>query len=723
MAAGALAFAGAILLTTAILRDPPAVVWPVALAFMAVVWMLAAPRRWRWVAGGLLGAAWALGHACWLIAHELGPEHADGVDARLEVRVAEIPEQRGDHLLLVLEPQRALDGALEAPLPRRIRVRWYGAYPQVSPGETWRLDLRLEPPDGFLNPAGFDYQRWLFQRRIGATGYVRDGAQARRIAEGGGIDAVRARIAERIASALEGSERSGVVQALGVALRDGISDEQWQVLSETGTAHLLAISGLHVGLVAGAAGWLANRGWRWVAPGVRRVPALVVGTVAGLAAAGAYAMLAGLTLPTQRAWIMVAVLAGSLILRRPASLGQSWALALAAVLAWDPWAPLGAGVWLSFGAVAIIAAATAGRPPEGGVGTWLRVQVVISLALLPATAVWLQQLPWLSPLANALAVPWVSTAVVPPILAGVALAPLDEALAAVLWRWADTALAGLMAVLEALAERWGAVTVPTPPAPAVVLALIGSLLVVAPRAVAGRTLAAPLLALLAVGSAPEPPGSARIHVLDTGGGLSSLIVSEGEALAYGVGPGGSLGAVDVALAPLLEQRDVSLVGGVVPREGDPWSGDREQAAAEWPQAPWLVPPCEARRGRLGELRVAIGPMGDGGCAVRVRHEAGGPEVELRPRGVGAGDAAMYVTTRGCGDPATAGSGSCSAAVLQPGEDGITTHRQGAITLRLDGEDGIRPASARSDGGRVYHHSRWGDGADGAPRFLRCTASP
>ncbi|MFP4648460.1 MAG: ComEC/Rec2 family competence protein, partial [Halorhodospira sp.] len=181
-------------------------------------------------------------------------------------------------------------------------------------------------------------------------------------------------------------------------MRDRIDEAQWEILSVTGTAHLLAISGLHIGLVAGAAGGAASWVWRRIPPLVRRVPALTAGTLAAGAAATGYAVLAGLTLPTQRALLTVLVFAGALLLRRPLSSWHSLALAAAGVLLLDPWALLGPGFWLSFGAVAVILAATTGRLPARGLGPWLRIQALVGVGLMPATALSFGHLALLSPL-------------------------------------------------------------------------------------------------------------------------------------------------------------------------------------------------------------------------------------------------------------------------------------------------------------------------------------
>ncbi|MFP4130352.1 MAG: ComEC/Rec2 family competence protein, partial [Halorhodospira sp.] len=661
-----------------------------------VAWLVLAPRGWRWPAAALLGAAWALASASWLAAHQL-PAGAGEVDARLAGRIVGIPEVEDDHTAFELRPQRVLDGSLPRPLPHRIRLRWYGDAPALRPGERWHLSLRLQPPDGFLNPAGFDYQRWLFRHRIGATGYVREPGAAERAGQAATVDTLREAIAARMGEVLPESPRLGLLQALGVGIRTGISSAQWQTLSTTGTAHLLAISGLHIGLVAGAAGTALGGLWRCLPPLVRRVPALTAGTLAGGMAATGYATLAGFTLPTQRALVTVLVFAGALLLRRPLSPWHSLAVAAAAVLILDPWAPLGAGFWLSFGAVAVILAATTGRAAVRGLAPWLRIQALVGVGLLPATALHFGHLPVLSPLANPLAVPWVSVLVVPPVLTGIAALPLSEALAGTLWQVADWSLQALLTVLTAMAEQWGALEVPAPSAAQALLAGLGAALMLAPRGVPGRLLAPLLLGLLLLGPAVRPGDAARVVVFDTGAGLTALITDGERAVVYGGGPGGGLDAVSVAVAPYLEARGLELTAWVVPRAEAPWDGAVEHARERWPGATWVG------HQRDGSWSTALGPLhletadgGSGGLALRVSDRRDGAALVLQPV-LPAEPAVPQVGARGCKDADKA----CSAAVATPRRGVLRTAAYGAITITR--QAGRWQAETQwQHRGRIYH---------------------
>src|SRR5690606_22353589 len=155
-----------------------------------------------------------------------------------------------------------------------------------------------------------------------------------------------------------------LLEALTIGVRDGLDDEHWTVMRRTGTSHLMAISGLHVGLVSGLLFWLTRRLWT-AAGGSAYCPAPLVAAWAGLVGAFAYGALAGFSIPTLRAVLMVSVVLLALVWRRGLRPGQSLCLALVAVLVLDPLSVLEAGFWLSFAAVALLVLFLASQQQEG----------------------------------------------------------------------------------------------------------------------------------------------------------------------------------------------------------------------------------------------------------------------------------------------------------------------------------------------------------------------
>lgn len=433
-------------------------------------------------------------------------------------------------------------GARASALPERLRLTWYGPAEPLRPGEGLCLRAKLRRIRGFVNPGGFDYEHWAFLEGFGASGYVRSGRACE--LEGGGLArwwlGVRARLATRIASAFDDPDAAALVGALVLGERGALSATHRASLRRTGTSHLFAISGLHVGLVA-ALVLLAVR-WLWLRlpPGLAGYD-LEVAVPAGLAAATVYAALAGFTVPTERALIMLAVAAYALLARRRLALGGAFASALVFVLAWDPLAPSSASFWLSFAAVGLLLVAARGREQRTRWRRWrafVALQWKITLGLLPAVALVFGQVSLLAPLANLLAIPlfsllWVPLAlgfaglvavIVPPVWVTAPIAQLAA------WTWA---------MLDAGASlAWAAWPVPALSLGACVLASLGAMLVVgATPPLPGRYLGWLMLIAVLEGYGQRPDaGELRATVLDVGHGLAVVVRTAHHALVYDTGP-------------------------------------------------------------------------------------------------------------------------------------------------------------------------------------------
>ena len=211
-------------------------------------------------------------------------------------------------------------------LPARLVVSWYRSEFAPAPGEIWQLGLRLRPPRGGVNPGGFDYEGWLFRKNIGATAYVDNQADNHKLADDGGVSsrwlAFRFRLARSLKQYPVKAEWHGLLNGLALGDRRDISEHQWQVLRATGTVHLMAISGLHIGIAAAVGGAGGAALWMLIPMLNRRLARRDMSLMAGFAIAVIYALLAGLSLPTQRALIMLLSFGLSLWWRRWASAGE-----------------------------------------------------------------------------------------------------------------------------------------------------------------------------------------------------------------------------------------------------------------------------------------------------------------------------------------------------------------------------------------------------------------
>lgn len=492
---------------------------------LALLWM---PRRaWRVGASVLVGAAWFVLHAQASLQGRW-PAERDGQDARLRVEVVGLPKtdvRQTRFEARVVRAEHLDEGA-------RLRLNWYAPAPDLRPGDRIDATLRLRRPRGLVNPGGFDFERHALVERIAAVGYVRSGVVVEP-GQGGGIDRMRLRIAERIDERVGDPVIAALLRALAVGDVRGLRDAQWDTLRATGTGHLIAISGLHVGLVAAFGAWgflglyrlFPRLGLRWPRP-----QAMAVGA---LATATGYALLAGFGVPVVRTLLMIAVALAAVLLRRAIRGVDALLLAALVVVAVDPLSVLGAGFWLSFLGVAFLIWAMTGSEARFG-GLW-RTQVAMSIGLLPVGAWWFAQTSLIGFFANLVAVPWITFVVVPLLLlalgidalagwSGLYLLPA-QLLKPLWWALGESARTPLA---EWQFAQFGA--------GALLLALLGAAWALLPRGVplrwAGLLLMLPLLwpTREVLGE-----GEFELTVFDVGQGLSVLVRTRDHALLYDAG--------------------------------------------------------------------------------------------------------------------------------------------------------------------------------------------
>ena len=514
----------------------------------------------------LTALAWALTgiRASAFDAKSLAPE-LQGRDINVVGVVSAMPQRNATGLRFRFQIESATLAGSKVLLPPSLYLGWYGVgffgalhegdepqrLSELRAGERWQLTLRLKAPHGGSNPHGFDFELWLWEQGLQATGYVRSGAkdpQPLRLESTWQypVEQLRQSVRDSIFKRLTGSafppERSeqtrlaGIVAALVVGDQRVIDRADWDLFRATGVAHLMAISGLHVTLFAWVAALLIGWSWRRSSRLCLAVPAPNAALFGGLALATAYAVFSGWGVPSQRTIWMLLALGLLQWSGKRWSWPRVWLLAAAVVVLIDPWALLQAGFWLSFVAVGILFAGAAGSEVQAVTGirprvrTMWREQWTITLALTPLTLLLFGQVSLVGLLANLVAIPWVTLVVTPLALLGVALAPLWDVSA-----WAVQALAALLQWLSAW--PFATVSVAQPPWWAGVAGVFGGALLVFRLPWSLRLLGLPLLLPVLLWQAQRPlEGQFELLAADIGQGNAVLVQTAKHALVFDAGP-------------------------------------------------------------------------------------------------------------------------------------------------------------------------------------------
>jgi len=581
------------------LPELPGPAWLVAAAIAALLAL--ARLETRWLALVVAACAYTVASAERRLDDRL-PDEATGRDFDVVGWVAGFPTGTPERMTFSFVVEHAEDPRV----PERLRLGWYDAPASLRAGARFALTVRLRAPRGLANPGGFDYEQWLLVNGFGATGYVRAGE---RIDVGSPSVArwwleVRSAAAERLAAAIPDVDAAALVTALAIGERFGFTDAHWLSLRRTGTSHLVAISGLHVGLVAMFAFVIVRRAWLLLPQRIAHVD-LEAAAAAATVAAILYAALAGFAVPTQRSVVMIVVALAVAVSRRSGAWAHSLAAAVLVVLALDPFAVLSASFWLSFGAVALLVALATRRPTRiAGPASVARfgrharslvaLQLTMSFGLVPIGAAWFGETSVVSPLANLVAIPYFSFVLVPATLA--ALAATALALPGAEW---VAALAAKLASLAwtfihaAAAVPWAAITLPRPSEPVTALALIGIVLGLPAHPLPGRLLAWCALLPVVVPSSDRPaPGSAYAIVLDVGHGLAVIVETATKRLLYDAGPSFASGfdtGADVAV-PVLAARGGGLDVLIVSHADNDHSGGARAVLAAYPDAHVIAGP-------------------------------------------------------------------------------------------------------------------------------------
>ncbi|SIS76183.1 DNA internalization-related competence protein ComEC/Rec2 [Neptunomonas antarctica] len=486
--------------------------------------------------------------------------------------VVQLPDQQGKQARFTLQVATISDqrGIPPNPEPRYMRLSWYKASHILKPGDRLTLNVKLRPPHTLWNPAGFDYERWALARNIDAVGYVKQMLD-HQSATDTGVDLLRYRFILWLTERLKDQPVVlSTLQALLLGDKRALEDWQWTLMRNTGTTHLMVVSGLHIGVCVAFGWWFGRliavilfRGKEY------NVPQHWLPVITALLLSGAYVGLAGFSIPTQRAWIMAAVLLGGQLRTQRPAVWTRWWLSMAVVLTLQPLAMHEIGFWLSFSAVGALLFLVTQRHKNMALFMLLKSQWWILLILSPLLLLFFGQLSLSAPIVNILAIPFVSFVLVvsiPALLISVLgfswgldiLGVLIKAL------WAG------LSWVNALSDQW-VLAIPQPSVIAITFAILGAVMILQPVNV--RLKLVGLLCWFPVFLPIKdnvPPAQIRALVFDVGQGLAVLIETNRHTLLFDTGAGYPNGgtAFERAILPYLNQQGISFLDKLVVSHDD-----------------------------------------------------------------------------------------------------------------------------------------------------------
>ncbi|WP_231591662.1 DNA internalization-related competence protein ComEC/Rec2 [Cellvibrio sp. pealriver] len=564
--------------------------------------------RWRYGSyclALLLGCGWGIYSGHKLLAMQLADEWV-GQDLLVSGSIQGLPEKderRVRFNFRVTAVSTASGTSIPiASFPQKLQLSWYQyrrdqqsiAIPEILIADQWQLRVRLKRPRGFVNPAGFDYQAWLLRQGIGATGYVVEHTQNHRMLNSDSpflwddwIDQQRYELQQWIVDRSHSSER-GILVALLIGDSALVEKDQWLRMQQTGTSHLIAISGLHVGFLAIFGFYIGL----WLGKCIQLLwhscPSLMIAWLCAIGCAGFYSALAGFNIPTIRTLIMLALFYSACLWRRSVRVVDIFCFALAIVVVLDPLAVFDMGFWLSFGAVALLLFYFSGRrvnKPDASqwhgysVGNvlsgFIRSQWVMFIGLIVPLSLLVSSISLVAPLANAIAIPLITFFVVPLLLVGAALKDSALWLSNFLLGSSGTALEWLSFVLQKILDITGDYASPIVAfSPALSLLIgLGCLVLLMPKGLFPGGIGWGALAIGATLSfmleQPNRP-DLKVSIMDVGQGTAVIVQVKDKVLLYDTGPKftDSFDAGSAILAPYLYSQGVTHVDVLVVSHSD-----------------------------------------------------------------------------------------------------------------------------------------------------------
>ncbi|MFK8030522.1 MAG: DNA internalization-related competence protein ComEC/Rec2 [Gammaproteobacteria bacterium] len=478
-----------------------------------------------------------------------------------------VTRENTSRFVFALEARNALGRAI------RYRVAWRTQQPPKA-GSCWQLQLRLKPLRGTRNVVGFDYERWLFAQRFSGLGSVKadSGSLLPRQSRNAAYLHAREKMYQRVKALIKEKVSGPLVLALAVGIREDLTDSDWVALKRSGTAHLMAISGLHIGLAALVGFSIGRYVPVWLRP---HSNLLRRGALTALLVAVSYAAVAGFAVSTIRALVMLSLWHVWRVSYRSVNVTTTLLLAVSGLLLCNPWMAADTGFWLSAGAVAAIALSVYGRPPAV---SWrdklklaLRLQVSVTLLMLPVSITVAEGLSWISVPLNLLLIPLFSLCIVPMVLLlllSIALSPyLAQFVASVLGSVLDVVWRSVMALAS---QSWAYSEASSLSLWLTIPISIGAALMLCPPKFPARWAVLIMVLPLFIARSDQPGrGHFRLDVLDVGQALSVVIQTQSHTVVYDTGnswPGGD--SARQTILPFLKRRRIERVDALVISHAD-----------------------------------------------------------------------------------------------------------------------------------------------------------
>jgi len=488
----------------------------------------------------ILGFAWCILYAHWQSSWVL-PANLEGKTIKIRGFIADIPTVSEHRTTFLFSLDKIESENNIIPAKAFLHLSWQDAKQKLIVGDQWEFSVRLKRIHGTRNPGGFDYEAWSLQEGIRANGYVYHDESKLLNSEWYHypLTRIRQRIYDKISKIIPPSNTSPWIAALALGIRNDVTTNSWTILRNTGTNHLMAIAGLHIGFMCSFIYALVNRLWRRMPALCLRLPAQHAGGLAAVFIAVMYSTLAGFSLPTQRACLMVIIFFLISLLRRQITIWQVWSLVLISVLIFNPLNILTQSFWLSFSAVAFIIYGVSGRlAPTGLWWKFGRIQWVLTLGLIPFNLWFFQECSCVSIMANAIAIPWVGFIIIPLIFLGCFVLLFSAKYGESIFLFSDKLLAVLWKFLTYLSHfSWSVWYHTIPNLYMMLLACISMIMLLIPSGLAGRWFGLLGLIIVILYQPLKPAfGEAWLTLLDVGQGLSAVIQTQNHITIFDTGP-------------------------------------------------------------------------------------------------------------------------------------------------------------------------------------------